>query len=153
MGHTHYWEKPAEIAPEVFRAIVADFSQLIPHLEQQGVVLRDGWGEDEPVLLDEVVCFNGPADCGCGRRWLEFACGSCGCGQDSFFFPRVEDPEYPSWFCKTNGHHYDLAVMAFLVIAGRHLGDRLRVRSQGSQAAWDLARNLCDEVREVVLSC
>jgi hypothetical protein len=61
MGYTHYLYRPKEIQPEVFKQIVADLKAII---EKAGVPLA-GWnGKGTPELTDEVIAFNGVADCG-----------------------------------------------------------------------------------------
>ncbi len=47
--------------------------------------------------------------------------------------------------CKTAFRPYDLALTAFLLIAQRHLGSEMVVRSDGGDPQWDHARLLCQQ--------
>lgn len=79
---------------------------------------------------------------------------TCGgdCSHESFVLERVFKPY--EWqkpmpdgklfaFCKTAYKPYDLAVTAALLIARHHLGDRIRVASDGTAEHWFDARLLC----------
>ena len=77
------------------------------------------------------------------------------CSYESFSFPRVmrlhgwEEPDEQGRFfacCKTAFRPYDLAVTAFLVIAKHHLGDQIRVTSDGGPQQWFDAKLLCSMV-------
>ncbi|ACX51830.1 hypothetical protein Adeg_0683 [Ammonifex degensii KC4] len=74
------------------------------------------------------------------------------CSYESFVFPRVHVPhewerpdERGRWFgfCKTAFRPYDLAVTAFLLVAKRHLGDRIAVATDGEDEHWFDAKLLC----------
>jgi len=49
-------------------------------------------------------------------------------------------------FVKTGFRPYDIAVTAALLIAKRHLSDRLVVQSNGGEAQWSDAKRLCQMV-------
>ena len=74
------------------------------------------------------------------------------CDYESFVFPRVTEKK--QWYepkadglqfecCKTAFRPYDLGVTAFLIIAKHHLGDKLRVSSDGEDQHWEEGRNIC----------
>ena len=73
------------------------------------------------------------------------------CSYESLWFERTIKPE--SWmepknglyfeFTKTAFRPYDLAVTAFLIIAKHHMGDKIKVNTDGEQPQWDDARRLC----------
>jgi hypothetical protein len=74
------------------------------------------------------------------------------CSYETFHFPPVLEPhewQTPDkdglWFefCKTAFRPYDLAVTAFLVVAKRHLRDRIKVHSDGEEPHWQDAKWLC----------
>jgi hypothetical protein len=48
--------------------------------------------------------------------------------------------------CKTAFRPYDVAVCAVLLIAKRHLGTRISVRTDGDDAQWFAAKMLCQTV-------
>lgn len=75
------------------------------------------------------------------------------CSFESFHFPRRMPRGYPRngdgtvWDrVKTNFRPYDVAVTVMLLIARRHLGDRLIIESDGGQSQWWDARLLCQSV-------
>lgn len=77
------------------------------------------------------------------------------CSYETFDFPRVIEPmpwavedENGLWFefCKTGRRPYDLVVTSFLVIAKHHLGDRIKVQSDGEEEEWEAAKRLCNRV-------
>lgn len=63
MGYTHYWYRPKTISPQIFAAIVDDFSKLMP-LFNVMCPLKGGLGVGEPELTPEMICFNGDEKCG-----------------------------------------------------------------------------------------
>ncbi len=87
---------------------------------------------------------------------------TCGgdCSYETFYFPRVlpkmyepvqssRDPRCVGKYfqcCKTAFRPYDLAVTAFLVVAKRHLGGRILVKSDGTIAHWMDAVKICHNV-------
>ena len=74
------------------------------------------------------------------------------CDYETFIFDRViTPPDYQPKragglsfdYCKTAFRPYDLAVTAFLIIAKHHLGECLKVSSDGEQQHWFDAQMLC----------
>ena len=135
MGYTQYWFRQPEIDQEIFKSIVQDFRKIVQILPPE-VILAGGLGKGAPEISDEGVVFNG------------FGEGA----HETFDFPRTlitqtwkEHEEYGLRFefCKTAQKPYDIAVTAFLIIAQHYLKDKLKVSSDGSNADWDEARNIC----------
>ncbi len=71
------------------------------------------------------------------------------CSNESVWFERcsVEDDGdgRVGGFCKTNFRPYDLAVMAFLIVAKHNLGGSLQVQTDGTQEHWADAFALCQD--------
>lgn len=81
---------------------------------------------------------------------VENRCCNGDCSYETFSFPRVDaertaDYEGNLYFecTKTNFRPYDLAVNVFLIIAKHHLGDRIRIKSDGEEPHWFDAKMLC----------
>jgi len=135
MGYTHYWYlKDIELWKERRKEIVSDFLALIPRLPP----LAGPLGEGEP-MFGETVDFNGPDPD----------------DYESFNFPfydekkareELEEEGKVFGFCKTGHRPYDLAVTAFLLVAKFHLGDALRLRSDGDLVDWVAAGTLVEGV-------
>lgn len=73
--------------------------------------------------------------------------GSCAC--ETFRFPKCaeSDGDEPYHdFVKTAFRPYDVAVTAALLIAKKHLKDRLTIESNGGDRQWADARRLCQQV-------
>lgn len=63
MGYSHYWHRPPAIADDVFQRIRTDFERLILRLEELGVPIAGGDGENEPEINDSNIRFNGVRYC------------------------------------------------------------------------------------------
>ncbi|QQZ64549.1 hypothetical protein JI735_34510 (plasmid) [Paenibacillus sonchi] len=136
MGYTHYWYRKQIIEEATFKRIKTDFQKLIPALSAAGVGLANGLGEGDPIITDQRLTFNG--------REAE--------SYETFAFPQVltlaaweqpNDGGYYFQFCKTAERPYDLAVMAFLIVAKYHMQQGIRVESDGNVDDWAAARELC----------
>jgi len=136
MGYYHCWEvsaKGIEVWKEKHEQIIEDFSRLIPHLPPLRFEIEDG--EFTKVFI------NGEDD-----------------GYETFAFPDWEDEWIlkglkeegytdscvKTGFLRPSALPYDLAVRAFLVVARAHLGEDLRVSTDGFLADWALAANLVE---------
>lgn len=64
MGYTHYWYRIRELPKKEFVQTVEDFKRLLPLFKVLDVKLGDGRGENEPILNDDDVIFNGLVKCG-----------------------------------------------------------------------------------------
>ena len=136
----------------------------------QQLDLANPHGREEPEITSEFIGFNGVAACGHARNpdvrlpWpaddaagagsnsgmgsvLPYRTCNGDCSYESVWFERSErtravDSRVDS-FCKTAFRPYDLAVMAFLVIAKHHLGSELRVETDSRPSHWAEAFALC----------
>lgn len=146
MGYTHYWYRPQEIEIQAMHDILTDFDKVLPSIkkamahcneEDGGGTLAGGDGKGRPVMTHDEVCFNGRA----------------GNAHETFSFPRVmqlrrsdsmsQDEGRHFEFCKTAQKPYDIAVTAFLIIAKKHLGKKIKVSSDGNTVDWLEARSIC----------
>jgi hypothetical protein len=70
MGYSHkYFVKP-EYDQELFNKIIIDFKKMIIPLEHLGIKLANGAGKNDPVIDDDIICFNGVSNCGHQEREL-----------------------------------------------------------------------------------
>jgi hypothetical protein len=138
MGFTQYWYREKIIDQAIYNKIVTDFKKIREELLHRGVLLAGLNGDGVPVITDSQINFNGSAK-------LQ------GSGEPFKFDREIQfDNNRPRkleqtilQFTKTEGFQYNLAVMVFLVIAKYHLDRRISVQSDGSQADWDEAREIC----------
>jgi len=83
---------------------------------------------------------------------VKHRCCNGRCSFETFVFPRAMNPDQKDanglFFdsSKTAFRPYDIGVTAFLLIAKRHLGDRLVVHSNGGDGQWADAKRLCQQV-------
>ena len=139
MGYTHYLYRPGEIPIGCMERIVEDFGEIVKNLEGKGISLK-GWnGRDKPEISVEKIAFNGDAEkeedyesCVVERVFKEG------------YIPAREGLHFS--FCKTAHLPYDIAVTALYVIVKKHLGDAVKVHSDGRRLEWLPAIRLCDEV-------
>ena len=141
MGFTQYRYREKTIDQDIYDKIVADFKKSREELFNRGVLLAGLNGDGVPVITDSQINFNGSAKLqGSGEpfkfdREIQFDNGR----------PRKLEPNIFQ-FTKTDGFSYNLAVMVFLVIAKYYLDGRINIQSDGSQADWDSARELCQHI-------
>ena len=185
MGYSHDWYRPPAIDDDEFRHIRAELEKLILPLEDIGVRLADGRGNNEPEISDKCIRFNGVCDCGHPENedivipypaenargigssetavigpWhlvgveLRHRCCSGECCHETFHFPKIADrdaskskePETNGlvfYWTKTAFKPYDIAVTAALLIAKRYLRNQLIVYSNGADAQWADAKEMC----------
>ena len=86
---------------------------------------------------------------------IKHRCCNGDCAYESFTFPRIADgniqadDDYPETdglvgdYTKTGFRPYDIAVTAALLIAKRHLKTQMVVHSNGSDAQWADAKEIC----------
>lgn len=145
--------------------LAGGFGEGEPHIDEAEVWFNGNQNCGHP--QDQAVVIPWPTDKGYGvasqredvkaGTWfagtlLSKRCCNGDCSYETFYFPRVVDPR--EWqqpengflfsCCKTAFRPYDVAVTAFLVIAKHHLGDRLRVHSDGEEPHWQDAKWLCE---------
>ena len=130
MGYTHYWRRPTELPAKPFERAVADCRRLLPQLN---IPLADGDGTGTPVFDSDSVVFNGVGEA----------------SYETFNLSRlVDNPRNEPMvfcFCKTDQKPYDLAVQAALIVFKHYLHKKLQVSSDGDAAAWDAARQVCQQ--------
>ncbi len=124
MGYTHYWRKVGPWPEDKLKAAVADMQTIIKRCD---IPLANYAGESGtmPEMGELLISFNGV-----GTESYE-----------TFLFPpSTEDEKFA--FCKTGRRPYDQVVVACLLAAKHHLGDAIRVSSDGRwerewlQGAW-----------------
>ena len=139
MECNHTWTKPADIGYMTFKNIVNDFKLVLLELEKKGVILAGYDGTGDARIDYAEIKFNG------------LKCqGSC----DTFRFRRIETTEISSTIgtssilikhssaCKTRCGPYDIVVIAFLIVAKKHLGDQMTVKFEGPNVFY--AKLLCE---------
>ena len=83
---------------------------------------------------------------------VKHRCCNGRCSFETFAFPQTmysNQHNDEGLFCdsvKTAFRPYDIGVTAFLLIAKRHLGDRIVVHSNGGDGQWADAKRICQEV-------
>jgi hypothetical protein len=119
MGYTHYWERPAVIAPETFGRFAEDVRRIVTAVASEGVPMGDSMGnaDSEPEIGDKLVAFNGVRND----------------GHESFYVPAVDDTSFN--FCKTAQKPYDAAVVASLVALKHHV-PATKLSSDGDMEDW-----------------
>lgn len=70
MGYTHYWRREPEIPQKTFDAICRDTKKIIDACNDAGIRIRNGHGENEPIITADLISFNGDSNCGHERRDL-----------------------------------------------------------------------------------
>ncbi len=170
MGYTHYWNRPQIIEPATFNRIANDLRKLLPALEAAGAPLANPHGREDAEIGPEFIGFNGVALCGHQQNtnvrlpWpkddahgignnhglgavLPYRTCNGDCSYESVWFERSytehDGDGTVGGFCKTNFRPYDLAVMAFLVIAKHHLSQSFTVQTDGTAHRWAEAFALC----------
>jgi hypothetical protein len=134
MGYTHYWtfkKSPAEIegGTKRFKAAVALFKEGLKKL--QDIPLGDGRGENEPIITDTAICFNGkaPED-----------------GESCYI--TIESKGFD--FCKTARQPYDPAVCLLLLCMADAFGDDFEYSSDGDiengEEGWARAKEIFAEL-------
>ena len=163
MGYTHYFYRTPELDKSKFKAAVSDIRKvvaLLPSVNPQEAqmcypngddtdVKLAGWDGEvgtKPKFTDELVSFNGVgAD-----------------AHETFLIAQTfEAPDYRPdpdeeglhfAFCKTARKPYDIAVTASLAVLKHHLGDAIRVSSDGDFDEWADGLALAGEATSLDLS-
>jgi len=128
MGWTHNWQRETELPKDRFARAVRDCQKVLKHI---AVPLGGFDGSGEPVFNDDVIVFNGANG------------GAC----EPFEFHQTEFDRRGRkviWsFCKTEHSSYDRCVQAALIVLKHHLGDLIKVGSDGTDEDWSEARKAC----------
>jgi len=131
MGWTHHWQRATELPAEAFAKAVQDCSLLLGKL---GVSLAGPDGNGQPIFQPDCIAFNGANPLTCER----------------FEIHQVDFDRHGRsvvWsFCKTEHLPYDLCVQLALIIFKHHLGDAVKVGSDGFDEHWQTAKTKCQEL-------
>ena len=163
MGYTHYFYRTPELDKGKFKAAVADIRKvvaLLPTVNPQDAqmcypegddtdVKLAGWDGEvgtKPEFTDELVSFNGVGEDSHETfsiaQTFEAPAHSLDPGEDGLHFA----------FCKTARKPYDIAVTASLAVLKHHLGDAIRVSSDGDFDEWADGLALAGEATNLDLS-
>ena len=118
MGYTHYWYTRKEIPANKWKAFTDDCKELLDSDDAEGIV----WSKEDkifPYITDEYCTFDG-----IGNKGHETFSMSRNRGR------RESDGESFDC-CKTAHKPYDKYVVDVLILAERHFGDLIRVKSDG----------------------
>ena len=141
MGYTQYWYREKIIDQTNYNKIITDFKKIREELFNHGVLLAGQNGDGIPIITNSQVVFNGSAESqGNGEpfkfgREIQF---------DHIRPRRTDEPIHQ--FTKTEGLPYNLAVMAFLIIAKHYLDGHIIVQSDGVPEDWNGAGELCQQI-------
>jgi hypothetical protein len=118
MGYTHYWRIPTTPGPEAFKALVADATTLANAFGREALSEEDG-----PEFSEQCIRFNGAEP-----------------NDYETFLMRSTAVDFE--FCKTQFMPYDRLVCAVLIAAKHHLGDGIRISSDGDWSEWSGGQEL-----------
>jgi len=128
MGYTHSWYRPTVISEPVWGMIRRDVAGLVTASPVK-LVRGDGDGSNPPDISEGLIMFNGAG----------------GDGYEVFRVPglviprpgeRVKEDGLWFGFCKTGRRGYDVVVAASLIVLKHHLGDNIKVYSDGLDEDW-----------------
>jgi hypothetical protein len=147
VGYTHYWRVREDVPRNLLAAAHFDMARIVQATKADIA----GWdGNGEPSLTEGEIRFNGrgPNDDHETFSWpMDFEARypnwQAGETWDSepktdpsvAFLSADREEERPRWgfqFCKTAGKPYDQTVTACLLVAKKHLGDYIRLSSDGT---------------------
>lgn len=99
-----------------------------------GISLAGADGNGQPVFTGKEVVFNGVAGTNC----------------EPFIFRRIQPPRpgrnIVFEYCKTEHLPYDLAVQCCLIVFKHHLGDIIKITSDGTGDDWVNAKEVCNDI-------
>lgn len=111
MGYTHYWK--AHSVQTIPQPALTMIKKIVGEAHEAGLIQRDFDDPRAPLVAAEEICFNGAGDL----------------GHETFqFLPGDRKPQ----FCKTGQKPYDEIVMKVLIALKYHLGENLKVSSDGN---------------------
>ena len=64
MGYTHYYYVAPQLHQRRFSKVTKDFKKLLPWFDSLGINLKGPFGEDSPIITDDMIQFNGNRHCG-----------------------------------------------------------------------------------------
>lgn len=117
MGWTHYWERQSELPSKLFERAAMDCNEIMAEID---VSLAGFESEGKPIFNREEIV----------------SCGVKGLDCETFVIKTTETPRRAGRpvlsYSKTEKLPYDLCVKCALVILKHHLGDHIRVMSDGT---------------------
>ena len=116
MGYTHYLRFKKSVTKERLSKASEDIKKAFELIKAEcpDITIKDGWGENEPQIDEDIICFNGDAS-----------------KEEDFetFVVKVGDKDFN--FCKTARQPYDVYVCVACLILKEHFGDDLCMSSDG----------------------
>ena len=116
MGYTHYLRFNKSVTKERLSKASEDIKKAFELIKAEcpDITIKDGWGENEPKINEDIICFNGDAS-----------------KEEDFetFAVRVGDNGFNC--CKTGRMPYDVHVCVACLILKEHFGDDLCMSSDG----------------------
>ena len=94
MGYTRYWDRTKKKIDEDFVEYV---NEVLDDCKEKGIIIRDGYGEGDPIVTLNVISINGNAETDLDHETLYF-----------------DNKETGFNFCKTARKPYDYAVRKIL---------------------------------------
>jgi hypothetical protein len=143
MGYTHYWYQDPKLDADKFAAASLDIAKVI---EKSEASLAGNMGDagTTPNIGPEIIALNGVEDEAHETFMIEPTAKKQEWESD-------EDPKVFS-FCKTARKPYDEVVTASLAVLKHHLGDALRVSSDGDFDEWSEGLALAKAATDLDLS-
>jgi len=140
MGYTHYW---TNLTPthnqDRWDAFITDVKKMFFLLNQvpffTDIKLGGCYGEDEPIVTDDEVAFNGEIDCEDMIIRKDYSKNPV----DAF-------KNFAFNFCKTRQRPYDTIVVAVLTLYKYHFEEDVRVSSDGDDDDLKEGRNLINRM-------
>jgi len=136
MGYTHYWYRPKELDSDRFSDAIKDIALVFSFTEGQKFPVGYTYAKQ----IVDVYELN--------RREINFN----GIGEDGHETFNISD-EYSNnedyWkfnCCKTARKPYDTCVVACLIIFKHHLGDDIKIMSDGNPEDWNKGLKLVQDV-------
>ena len=116
MGYTHYITFKKAVTEDKLAKASADVKKAFELVKTEcpNIVIKDGWGENEPQIDENAICFNGDAS-----KEEDYETFSVRVGDEGFNF------------CKTGRMPYDVYVCVACLVLKEHFGDDLRLSSDG----------------------
>lgn len=159
MGYTHYWRRPRPDGEHyhthsayMFGQLAFDALKIIKQAEQDGIRIRNGYGEGEPEFNEAFFSINGDASA--------FSDDGRDLAHETFYWEgiptisehRKDEPETFN-FCKTAYKPYDAVITAILIRAKHIYGSYVSISSDGDWHEWQTGRELYERVFSEVAEC
>lgn len=138
MGYTHYWYKEPTLSQKKWFDFANDFVKVLPHFYKE----LDSTTDQKFYINSDELFLNGVGEN----------------SHETFYFSRVEkdikdyqkDDNSSKVFacCKTARKPYDISVCCALIIAKKHFGADIEVKSDGEnhEEEWEPAKQLCQDI-------